>query len=344
MKPILLYSLLASFTSSLAVNAHKNFTIHGRIELHSVSKAVIVSGSFGQYAGTINNDGSFVIKGAVTEAGTAFIKTDSSSTDAIWLEPGEYQIVCKEISIPGLKGYYFRTPSLKGPSDAEIYNRFSQPMYYVKGKTSDERKQYYKNHFTGYIDSIFKVNPTSAALPEMIRFSAGFIGDEAAAFFHSLLSAEQKIDSSSRQLDYYFKRKEKIAAEKVFQDFRMMDQYQKLFNLSSLNKKLILIDFWSSDCYPCRKKHEKLVELYKKYGSKGLEIVSISLDNNDKAWRKAIEKDNMTWINVSELRGWNTGIAEAYFVKSLPFSLWLDKDKKILGEELTEKEIEAHLK
>ena len=87
-----------------------------------------------------------------------------------------------------------------------------------------------------------------------------------------------------------------------------------------------------------------MVKLYNKYSSKGLEIVSISLDDERSAWLKAIKVDEMKWINVSELKGWNTSIAEAYFVKSLPYSLWLDKDRKVINKELTEKEIEAYLK
>ena len=54
-----------------------SFTIHGKIERLTKSKSVIVSGSFGQLAGLINNDdGAFEIKGTVQEPGVAFIRTD----------------------------------------------------------------------------------------------------------------------------------------------------------------------------------------------------------------------------------------------------------------------------
>jgi thiol-disulfide isomerase/thioredoxin len=325
---------------SLVGYTQDNFTITGKIERLSKSKSVIVSGSFGQFNGLINSDGSFKIIGTVKDAGPAFIKTDSSGSDGIWITPGNYFIECKEINFSLGGAYYLRTPVLKGPIEAEIYHGYLQPMYYPKGNP----REFYKHHIGSYLDSIFNRYPTSLVLPEMIRYALPFIGDDASAFYNSLLSNEQKADSSASQLTYYFKRKEKITKEIYFSDFQMLDSRQKMFRLSSLDKKLILIDFWSSDCFPCRKKHEKLVSLYKKYASKGLEIVSVSLDDNKAEWMKAIKADEMTWINVSELKGWKTSLAEAYYVKSLPFSLWLDKDRKIMNKELTEEEIEEFLK
>jgi thiol-disulfide isomerase/thioredoxin len=334
-----LFTVIASACLTFISTAQNNFTINGKIERLSQSSSVIILSSSGEFNGTVDPKGNFQIKGIADTPGTALIKTDSSGADAIWLERGEYNITCKEI-----QGINFRISSLKGPKEAEIYHGFLEPMYYPKGATKENTRQYYKNHFTGYIDSIFKSNPSSAALPEMIGFSRGYIGDEAAETYFSFLSSDQKDHDGAKQVAYYFKRKEKIQKEKLFENFSMISNEKKDFQLSSITgKKLILIDFWSSDCYPCRSKHKKLVELYAKYAGKGLEIVSVSLDDNKADWLNAIEKDKMTWINVSELKGWNTSLALNYFIKSLPYALWLDGNRKIIGPELSEKEIELYL-
>ena len=52
----------------------------------------------------------------------------------------------------------------------------------------------------------------------------------------------------------------------------------------------------ASWCIPCREENKKLVEVYKKYKDKGLEIISISADKNEQNWRNAIEKDGYAWI------------------------------------------------
>ena len=320
------------------------FTINGRIEKVTQSMHINLGSSGGEFTAEIKPDGRFIIQGEVPSSGAGLINTDSSGSDAIWLDEGVYTIVCKEIKLNGSNANYFRIPGLKGPHDAEIYNGWNEPMYYFTGSRDELRKQY-KDHCVKYLDSLFNNCPESKAIPEILRMSRGSIGDEAAHVYMSMLNQEQLKDRSYRGLEDYFKRKEKIEKEKYFQDFQMKNQNGNNFQLSSLNKKLILLDFWSSDCAPCRRKHPKLAELYKKYSEKGFEIISVSFDDNDNDWKKAIQKDNMKWINVSELKGWKTSLSEDYFIKSIPFAIWLDKDKKIISTtDLSEAQIEEYLK
>jgi thiol-disulfide isomerase/thioredoxin len=324
--------------------AQNNFTIAGKIELLSQSTQIILSTSFGEFKGKISSDGSFIIKGNISTPSMGLIKADRSGSNEIWVQAGEYNVIFREIKIDTNNWFYFRIPELKGPKDAEIYHRFSEPQFYIKGNFKDEILEKRKKFHSNYIDSIFKTDPSTAVLPEILRFSTGVIGDEKMKMYISLLNEDQKKNESIDLLTAHYNRKDKIEKEKHFQDFQMSDQTGDILTLSSLNKKLILIDFWSSDCLPCRRKHVKLVELYAKYAAKGLEIVSVSLDDNKADWLKAIEKDKMTWTNVSELKGWNTSLALNYFIKSLPYALWLDGNRKIIGAELSEKEIEDYLK
>lgn len=336
---IFILILLYSFT-----DAQNAFTINGKIETLSKAKHINISCSGGQFVGEIGIDGSFQIQGKVPEPSAGLIFTDSSGADAIWLDKGNYNIKCKEVAANGIKGVLFRVPELQGPLDAELHNGWNEPRYYFSG-TREELKQKYKEHAIKYLDSLFNNHPACKAIPEILRLSSGSIGDEATQVYMSMLNQEQLKDHNFRGLDNYFRRKEKVEKEIFFQDFEMKDENGKIFKLSSINKKLILLDFWSSDCVPCRRKHLRLVELYKKYAGKGLEIISVSFDASREAWKKAIAKDNMKWINVSELKGWETSLSENYFIKSIPFSIWLDKDKKIISvNNLTENEIEEYLK
>lgn len=336
--------IFLSLVLSSNLMAQYRFKITGRIERLSKSSRIIIQGS-DEFIAPIKEDGSFEIRGEVAEPGFALIKTDSTGADGIWLEAGDYQLFCQEVTIAGIKSYLFRTPQFKGPRDAAIYYGFNQPRYSIKGTTKDETMAMHKSFAIQYIDSIFKAVPDSKVIPDLVSLSQGYIGEEATAFYLSLFSPDQKNDSTTKRLEDYFKRKDKIEKEKFFENFTMKKSDGKTFTLSSLiGKKLILIDFWSSDCFPCRVKHKKLAELYKKYGNKGLEIISVSLDKEKRTWLQAIKKDSMNWINVSDLKGWQNQLAESYFVKSIPFSLWLTGDKKIIGPELSETAIELHLK
>ena len=333
---------LLIFTNSFSFS-QQDFTITGKIERLSKAKQITINCSGGQFIAEIKVDGSFEIQGNVPEPGAGLIFTDSSGADAIWLEQGLYKISCKEVKIEFSKNIYFRIPELKGPKDAEIHNAWCEPRYYFRGSPDELRKKY-KDHAVKYLDSLFTNFPECKATTEILRLSKSSIGDEAAELYMSMLGKEHLKDDNFRSLEDYFKRKEKIENEKFFQDFEMKDDNGKNFKLSSVKKKLILIDFWSSDCGPCRGKHPGMAELYKKYSDKGFEIISISLDDTKADWKKAIEKDKMIWINVSDLKGWNSPIAENYFVHSIPFSMWLDKDKKIISiVKLSEDEIKKYL-
>ena len=87
-------------------------------------------------------------------------------------------------------------------------------------------------------------------------------------------------------------------------EITMVSPKGKTLKLSKLRGKLVLIDFWASWCKPCRIENPNLVKLYDKYHSKGLEIISVSLERgNQKAfWIEAIKKDQLSWYNVSNLK------------------------------------------
>jgi peroxiredoxin len=112
--------------------------------------------------------------------------------------------------------------------------------------------------------------------------------------------------------------------------------------LSSFKGKYVLVDFWASWCSPCRQENPNLVKIYKKYKAKGFEIFQVSLDKTKEAWTKAIKDDGLTWIQVSDLKYWDSQTAKTYNIESIPSSFLLDKDgsimaKNLRGESLQEK-------
>ena len=117
-------------------------------------------------------------------------------------------------------------------------------------------------------------------------------------------------------------------------DFTAMTPEGDTLSLHSVKGKVKLLDFWASWCAPCRQENPNVLKLYQKYRSKGLEIISFSLDNDPKAWKKAIEEDGMIWKHFSDLKAQGSPIAAMYNLMSVPYTILLDENNKIVGKNL----------
>ena len=118
----------------------------------------------------------------------------------------------------------------------------------------------------------------------------------------------------------------------------------KNIKLSSLRGKYVLIDFWAAWCRPCRMESPNMIKLYNKYNKKGFEIYSVSLDQTKEAWVSAIEKDGLgKWTHVSDLQYWNSAAGKTYGLESIPFTVLINKEGKIIAKGLRGKQLEAKL-
>ena len=114
--------------------------------------------------------------------------------------------------------------------------------------------------------------------------------------------------------------------------------------LSNYRGTLVLIDFWASWCSPCRVENPNVVRLYEKYKSKGFEIYGISLDKEKSSWEAAIKHDGVTWSQVSDLKGWESSSVKRYKVKSIPYTVLVDQEGRVVALGLKGEELESKLK
>ena len=115
----------------------------------------------------------------------------------------------------------------------------------------------------------------------------------------------------------------------TFWDFLSKDVAGRDFDSRSVSNKIILMDFWYSGCGPCRKMIEPLKTLYTSFRSDSVEFISYSLDAKYKEWKMASDLDNVPWINVSDIGGFNSPLAMHYSIQSYPTFIIFDKTKKI---------------
>lgn len=127
-------------------------------------------------------------------------------------------------------------------------------------------------------------------------------------------------------------------------DFTVTSMKGDSIKLSSLKGKIFLLDFWASWCGPCRYSNKNLVKLYNKYKDKGLEILSVSVDDEKSDWKKAAAKDKITWMQGFDKGGWDSMAAIKWQVDALPASFLIDKNGDVVAINPEKGDLEKKIK
>ena len=160
---------------------------------------------------------------------------------------------------------------------------------------------------------------------------------------YSTLGRGAQATQYGRMIEERITRLAKTEGGALAPDFTLTDPNGNAVTMSSVKGKIKIIDFWASWCGPCRLNNPALRKLYDELHPLGLEIIGISLDTNKAAWEKAIEKDGLTWINVSSLKGWKCDLIRLYNVTGVPALFVLNENNEIIATGLRGEQLKTFL-
>jgi peroxiredoxin len=126
-------------------------------------------------------------------------------------------------------------------------------------------------------------------------------------------------------------------------DFTQSDTLGNPVHLSDYKGKYVLLEFWASWCGPCRAEGPNLYKAYEKFKDKGLIILAVSLDKDADNWKKAIVKDHMPWIHVSDLKDFRNEVAELYGVHGIPANFLINPEGIIIEKDLRGERLHTRL-
>ena len=219
---------------------------------------------------------------------------------------------------------------------------------YQPGLTEEQQKQYaerinsYSQEFTTYVTENARKNINNELGVFILTFYENDIIEPAVkkeliTQLPQHLRNRASIKQLEKTLDYQLQRGE----GSKMKDFTMLTpENEQTTLLSGISKhQFTIIDVWASWCGPCRREMPILVELYNTYHDKGLDIIGISLDQNEADWKAAIKQLGIKWRQMSVLNGWKNPLVEYYSIESIPHTIIIDQEGRILkiglrGEQL----------
>jgi thiol-disulfide isomerase/thioredoxin len=123
-------------------------------------------------------------------------------------------------------------------------------------------------------------------------------------------------------------------AEETIPEIKEKNIHGEEVALSSLKGKVVLLSFWASWDEASRRANDHMKKVYQQYKDQGFEIYQVSLDRSKILWENAVVKDELPWINVSDLRYTDSFPARIYNVNQLPANYLISRDGDIIGKNL----------
>jgi peroxiredoxin len=373
---VILLIFLGFVNLSLQQKAPKNFKLQGKITGVNTGLIVLDYWSDNKYKqDTVEiKDGQFIFKGNITEPTSADLITGSDLNNAggitgkelnratIFIEPGNMKILVKDklkdLKMTGSKtqeeleelNLFEKSTRQKIDSVFAIITSIRESLSKNKGeaKLTERMENEYKKlaslHKERYaLDLKFiRTHPksfVSADLFFMIDKNEVVPLDSLKMIYSNLdISVQNGRNGSIIKKDIEKKDNNRIGA--TAPDFKAMDVNNQPVTISQFRgKNVVLMEFWASWCGPCRASFPHLKEVYKKYHSKGFEIITISKDFNKKEWKEAVKSEGIeSWhpVPIAEKYAPDSikkdDIYANYFFRMVPYSILIDKSGKIVGQ------------
>ena len=351
----LLLSIVAASMTLAACNAQSGYKVTGTVEGMPDGKAIIATvngSSLDTLAKADVKNGSFEFTGNVSEPTGAYIMViGQRGAIPFMLENANITVNAGQagLTVTGSEGQkiydQFMAINASAQQEAMKLQQEYQAANGDQAKIQAVQEAYAKlmTDAQAKETELIKANPDSYVSTFVIVSSMGQMEYEQLKERYSLLGEKAKASAQGKAIAAQIAKLESTAIGQIAPNFTITTPEGESISLYDIKGKVKLIDFWASWCGPCRGENPHVVEIYKEYHPKGLEIFGVSLDNNKEAWVKAIADDGLVWKHGSDLKGWQSAPAQLYSVTGIPHTVLLDENIKIIAKNLRGDELKQKI-
>lgn len=314
---------------------------------------------------TVAGDGTFVIKGVAEQPYVAEISIDHKGDDgvgkSIWLMVENGVITVEAAHVDSLAPSWYtggegkmkeRNVTIKGGRAQQEYAEYQEFMFPYELAAKVAHKNAYWNHDGSADEKAAEIANLEQANAELEAKDAEFvnahptysisaikIGQNVARPFKytdeeltAIANQVAACPDTARvaQINRSIEEARRFTRGSKYSDFEMTkpDGSKEMVSSHFGNGKVKFIDMWASWCGPCRAAIPHVKELYGQY-PEGLEIISLSVDQDDDAWKKAMEQEQMPWAQYIAKDGTPELLQENYRLSGIPYLLVINDDGTI---------------
>lgn len=299
-------------------------------------------------------DGKFKLTGSINELTPAYIVVEGQRRGTpIFVENADFTVTLNtenpaENKVEGtpnqaIANQYTAIGAESGKAMQELQNAYRTAYQEKDEEKLSQLEEQYNNLMKeneAKEEAVTKANADSYIAAYMLLNKAGRLEYETLVEKFNMLGANAKATEPGKKIADRIEKLSKVAVGQVAPDFTLNTPEGNPLSMHSIKGKVKVIDFWASWCGPCRGENPNVVKMYEKFHPKGLEILSVSLDENKEAWLKAIEDDKLNWNHVSDLKGWQNEAAQLYCVNGIPHLIVLDENNVIVAKDLRGEELQ----
>lgn len=114
-------------------------------------------------------------------------------------------------------------------------------------------------------------------------------------------------------------------------------------SLMDFQGRVVLLHFWASWCHSCLDEMSSYKDVYNKYKGEDFEILAVSFDQDMEEWKRAIEKNDLPWVHISDLMGMNNAARHVYGIRALPQNILVGADGKIIERNIDTQDLDQKL-